>query len=139
MTGFIGTLFVGKLLNKTLFPILIGWPFTMSMIGLGFISFGSDENLTILMVAAWGFIGTSACVGWYVWLAKVAPNDSEQGGGLMIAVIQLAITLGASCGGILYDHSGYKVTFSAGAAILLLAAVLSFVAYLIRHSTKAMN
>lgn len=139
VTGFIGTIFVGRLLNRTLFPILIGWPFIMSLIGLGFISFGSDEFSTILMVAAWGFIGTSACVGWYVWLAKVAPNDSEQGGGLMIAVIQLAITLGASFGGILYDHSGYKVTFGTGAFILLLAAVLSSIAHRIRNSGKAMS
>ena len=139
VTGFIGTIVVGRLLSKTLFPILIGWPLIMSLIGLGFISFGSDEYSTIWVVAAWGFIGTSACVGWSVWLANVAPNDMEQGGGLMVAVIQLAITLGAGIGGVLYDHHGYKTTFSTSAFILLCAAALSFIAYRMRYSVRAMS
>lgn len=139
VTGFMGTIIVGRLLGKTLFPILISWPFIMSLIGLGFIFFGSDELSTIWVIAAWGFIGTSACVGWSVWLAKVTPNDMEQGGGLMVAVVQLAITLGASIGGVLYDHHGYKATFSWSVFILLCAAALGFVAYRIRYSTRAMS
>ena len=111
----------------------------MSLIGLGFISFSSDEYSTIWVVAAWAFIGTSACVGWSVWLANVAPNDMEQGGGLMVAVIQLAITLGAGIGGVLYDHHGYKTTFSTSAFILLCAAALSFIAYRMRYSVRAMS
>ncbi len=136
ISGFFGTMVVGKLLNKTLFPILIVWPFIMSLIGFGFVVFGSHELSTMFLIAVWGFIGTSACVGWYIWLAKVVPNDTEQGGGLMIAVIQLAITLGASIGGLIYDNNGYQATFIMGSVILLFAAILSLWAYHIRKSSQ---
>ena len=43
----------------------------------------------------------------------------------MVAVIQLAIALGSTMGGVLFDSSGYQSTFVASAAVLLLAAFLS--------------
>lgn len=46
----------------------------------------------------------------------------------MVAVVQLAITLGASAGGMLFDRWGYQSTFLASAALLTgsaLAAVLA--------------
>ena len=73
-----------------------------------------------------GVIGTSACIGWSVWLSKVMPDDTEQGGGLMVAVIQFAITLGASLGGQLYDHSGYQSCFTLSAVTLIAGGILSF-------------
>jgi MFS family permease len=63
-------------------------------------------------------IGTAAPVGWWTWLSKM-PDDAERGGGLMVAVIQLAITLGATVGGFFYGASGYQSTFGISAAILL--------------------
>lgn len=44
----------------------------------------------------------------------------------MVAVVQLAITMGATSGGILFDHSGYRATFGASALILMLAALLAY-------------
>nr|WP_243444517.1 hypothetical protein [Acetobacter persici] len=51
------------------------------------------------------------------------PRDAEAGGGLMVAVVQLAITLGATSGGILFDRIGYQATFAASALVLVLAAL----------------
>jgi predicted MFS family arabinose efflux permease len=39
-----------------------------------------------------------------------------------MAVIQLAIILGAVIGGALFDTSGYQTTFMASAALLLITA-----------------
>jgi predicted MFS family arabinose efflux permease len=44
----------------------------------------------------------------------------------MVAVIQLAIALGSSVGGLLFDANGYQSTFVASAAVLLMAAFLTF-------------
>jgi predicted MFS family arabinose efflux permease len=44
----------------------------------------------------------------------------------MVAVIQLAIATGSTVGGLLFDSSGYRSTFMASAAVLLLAAFLAF-------------
>jgi hypothetical protein len=46
----------------------------------------------------------------------------------MVAVIQLAIMLGATVGGVLFDSSGYMSTFAISAALLLMAALLATVA-----------
>lgn len=43
----------------------------------------------------------------------------------MVAVIQLAITLGATVGGLLYDSVGYQATFIASGLFLLVASVLA--------------
>ena len=45
----------------------------------------------------------------------------------MVAAIQLAITLGATVGGLLFDMSGYQSTFGASAAILAAAGLMAFV------------
>lgn len=59
----------------------------------------------------WGLVATPAPVAWSTWLTKTLPQDAEAGGGLMVAIIQLAITLGATIGGLLFDWQGYQATF----------------------------
>ena len=49
-------------------------------------------------------------------------KDAEAGGGLMVAVIQLAITLGATIGGLVLDAQGPVAAFASSAAILAVAA-----------------
>ena len=46
-------------------------------------------------------------------------DEAEAGGGLMVAVVQLAITLGAAAGGVLFDRWGYQATFLSSAALLI--------------------
>nr|MDX8311874.1 hypothetical protein [Agrobacterium sp. rho-13.3] len=58
-------------------------------------------------------------------MAKTAPDAAEAGGGLMVAVVQLAITIGATIGGLIYDTSGYPLTFSLSAGLLAAAAVMA--------------
>jgi predicted MFS family arabinose efflux permease len=45
-------------------------------------------------------------------MSKELPDDAEAGGGLLVAVVQLAIALGAAAGGWVFDASGYQATFS---------------------------
>jgi predicted MFS family arabinose efflux permease len=73
-------------------------------------------------------IGTAAPVAWWTWVSKALPNEAEAGGGLMVAVIQLAITLGASLGGMLFDGWGYQATFLASAALLIASALVAVLA-----------
>ena len=125
--GFAGTFFVGRILKKTLFPVLIMWPLSLSVLVAGLYLFGNQLYPTVVLVTLLGFIGSSSSVGWYVWLAKVVPHDTEQGGGLLIAIIQLAITLGAALGGVLYDHYGYQASFSLAASLLIISGVCSVI------------
>jgi hypothetical protein len=71
-------------------------------------------------------MATATPVGWWSWIAEAMPHDAEAGGGLMVAVIQLAIALGSTVGGVLFDASGYRSTFVASASVLLIGAFLTF-------------
>jgi predicted MFS family arabinose efflux permease len=64
----------------------------------------------------------------------VLPDDAEAGGGLMVAVIQLAIALGATAGGVVYDASGYRSTFALSAAALCASALV--VAWMSRRTIE---
>lgn len=129
VTGLLGTFLIGVLLKHRLYTLLIVIPFLMALTALGLIAFGGSLYVTAVLLGAWGLLGTSAPVAWWKWLSKTLPHDAEAGGGLMVAIIQLAITLGASLGGVLFDRNGYQSTFAASAAILVVAAIMSIVAW----------
>ena len=125
VTGFIGTTLIGAYLKDSLYRALIIIPALMSVIAMALVAFGGWVAATALLLGVWGLFATSAPVGWWTWVARTLPNDAEAGGGLMVAVVQLAITLGASVGGLLFDMSGYQATFGISAVLLVLAALLA--------------
>jgi predicted MFS family arabinose efflux permease len=128
VAGFIGTTVIGSLLKDGLYKTLIVIPLVMAGIALALMVFGASPFVTAVLLAVWGLVGTAAPVGWWTWLAKTLPHDAEAGGGLMVAVVQLAIALGATVGGILFDGFGYRATFSASAVVLVAAAGLALLA-----------
>ncbi|MFL6674951.1 MAG: MFS transporter [Massilia sp.] len=128
VAGFIGTTLIGGLLKNSLYRTVIVIPLIMAAIAVALIAFGSAVSVTAVLLGAWGLIATSAPVGWWTWLARTLPDDAEAGGGLMVAVVQLAIASGAGIGGILFDQHGYQATFGTSAAILVVAAILAVLA-----------
>ncbi|MFT9458159.1 MAG: MFS transporter [Acetobacter orientalis] len=126
ISGFIGTVLIGAMLKKSVYPVLIVTPLLMALWAFGLLMLGKWIVVSAIILTAWGLFATSAPVGWWTWLARTLPQDAEAGGGLMVAVVQLAITLGATCGGILFDGIGYQATFAASACVLVLAVLLAF-------------
>jgi predicted MFS family arabinose efflux permease len=124
VSGLAGTLLIGALLAKHLYRVLMVIPLLMAGIAVALMACGQSFGMTAVLLGAWGLISTCAPVGWFTWLTRTLPKDAEAGGGLMVAVIQLAITLGATAGGWLYDGVGYSATFIASGVLLLMAAVL---------------
>jgi predicted MFS family arabinose efflux permease len=126
VSGLAGTLLIGALLAKHLYRVLMVIPLLMAGIAVALVVCGQSFAMTAVLLGAWGLISTCAPVGWFTWLTRTLPRDAEAGGGLMVAVIQLAITLGATAGGWLYDGVGYSATFIASGVLLLMAAVLAW-------------
>ncbi|KQM12884.1 transcriptional regulator [Sphingomonas sp. Leaf24] len=126
--GLIGSWLVGRAVTRSLVATLALAPILMAAIAGGLIVFGTMPMAVGLLLALWGFIGTAVPVAWWTWLARILPSDAEAGGGLMVAVIQLAITIGAAGGGLLFDVGGYQATFLASAATLGAAALAALVA-----------
>jgi predicted MFS family arabinose efflux permease len=126
VAGFVGTAAIGRVLEAGLYRTLTVIPVLMAALALALVGFGERAVVAGILLALWGLVATAAPVGWWSWLARTLPDDAEAGGGLMVAVVQLSIALGSTLGGLLFDGSGYRATFSASAALLLLAAVLTW-------------
>ncbi|MFT9027132.1 MFS transporter [Acetobacter indonesiensis] len=126
ISGFIGTVLIGSTLKKSVYPVLITIPLLMALLAFGLLVLGKWIIVSAVILTIWGLFATSAPVGWWSWLARTLPRDAEAGGGLMVAVVQFAITLGATCGGMFFDGIGYQATFAASAVVLLVAACLAF-------------
>ena len=123
--GFIGTCVITIFLERRFYATLIVIPMLMAIIAAALIFFGTSTKVVAVLLGLWGFLATAAPVGWWSWLARTLPERAEAGGGLMVAVVQLAIALGSTLGGILFDHSGYQATFVFSAIILVIAAFLT--------------
>ena len=123
--GFIGTVLIGRVLQRAFYQTLILIPLLMAMIALTLIAFGGRTAAVVALLGLWGMAGTSAPVGWWAWIARVFPKDAEAGGGLFVAVVQMSIALGSTVGGLLFNHGGYRSTFAASAALLAVSAVLA--------------
>lgn len=129
LAGVVGTYVISHLLQKQLFGILVVIPVIMAMIALGLIALGSSTTSTAILLIGWGLFGTAAPVAWGTWLSRTMPDDAEAGGGLQVATIQLAITLGASLGGVLFDATGWWTTFLFAAVLLASSSILAGAAW----------
>src|SRR3954451_11420071 len=107
-----GTYLIGLALRTRLYSLLIAIPLAMAALAIALIVLGRSPFAAGSLLALWGLIGTAAPVGWWTWMSKELPDDAEAGGGLLVAVVQHAIALGAAAGGWVFDASGYQATFS---------------------------
>lgn len=124
VAGFAGTSGAGALLNRHLYSMLMGLPLALGAVTLALIAVGHQIWAVAPVLMAWGLLNSAIPVCWSTWLAKSITDEPESGGGLMVAVIQLSILLGASLGGLLLDHLSIAATMTGGAMLLLLASVL---------------
>lgn len=128
LAGLGGTMVIGRFLQRAMYQVLAGIPVVMACLAIALILLGQSVAMTAVLLALWGLVATAAPVGWWTWLARTLPDDAEAGGGLMVAIVQLAIMLGASVGGLLFDWRGYGATFTASAVVLVAAALLPLLA-----------
>jgi len=125
VAGFVGTVLVSRVLQRSMYRMLIAIPLLMAIIALALVAWGASLAIAVTLLALWALVATAAPVGWWSWLARTLPQDAEVGGGLMVAVIQLSIALGSTVGGLLFDGVGYRATFHVSAALLVAAAAFT--------------
>ncbi|OPB04555.1 MFS transporter [Pseudomonas synxantha] len=125
LAGLAGTFLIERFLKHNLYPTLIAIPLIMAGLALALVEWGHSTIITTLLLGSWGLVATAAPVGWWTWLAQTLPDDAEAGGGLMVAIIQLAIAAGATVGGVAFDLSGYQATFELSAGLLVVATLLA--------------
>ncbi|TCQ02815.1 putative MFS family arabinose efflux permease [Rhizobium sp. PP-F2F-G36] len=126
--SFVGTSASGWLLKTNLWLTLWLVPLLMSALAIAAVILGGSAILISVIVALWGFSFGTIPVGWSTWLTRTVPDEAESGGGLLVAAIQIAMTIGAALGGAIVDVSGITVVFVFSAAILLAATVAALIA-----------
>lgn len=136
LAGVAGTWCIGHLLRGSLYPVVIAIPLAMAVIAAVLVMAAAIKLPVAILLVAWGFFGTAAPVGWGTWLSRVLADDAEAGGGLYVAIIQLAITAGAACGGLLFDRAGWSSTFGLAALLLLGSSLAAWAASIEREHAK---
>jgi predicted MFS family arabinose efflux permease len=126
--NFLGTSVAGLMLERNLRLTLALMPLLMGVLGLGLVAMGSSPLADAAMVALWGFAFGTVPVGWSTWITRTVPDEAESAGGLIVAAVQLAITLGAAAGGAIFDVSGAGGVFATSGLALLLATLMILVA-----------
>lgn len=126
VANFAGTLIAGMLLERNLHLTLIGMPLAMGLLGVALVGLGSAPISDAILVALWGMAFGAVPVGWSTWITRTMPEEAESGGGLLVAAIQLAITIGAAAGGVVFTATGARGVFMVSALALLMATLIIF-------------
>lgn len=125
LSGLAGTAAIGFVLRRHLNAALVGLPAAMAVLAVLLIALGSVPLAVAAVLAIWGFLSTPIPVAWGTWMARVIPTNLEAGGGLQVALIQFAITAGASLGGLLFDGAGWWSPFALAAVLLAGSALVA--------------
>jgi DHA1 family purine ribonucleoside efflux pump-like MFS transporter len=127
VANFIGTSLAGFMLERNLRMTLLLMPLAMGGIALALVGLGRAPIADALLVALWGMAFGAVPVAWTTWITRTVPDEAESGGGLIVAAVQFAITLGAAAGGLVFDRAGASGVFVGAGAVLLVAAAMIFV------------
>lgn len=136
VANFAGTLLAGLLLERNLHLTLIGMPLAMGLMGVALVGLGSAPVMDALLVALWGMAFGAVPVAWSTWITRTMPEEAESGGGLLVAAIQLAITIGAAAGGMIFNVTGAKGVFMGSAMALLLATLTIMMALRVKAPAR---
>ncbi|TCV96428.1 putative MFS family arabinose efflux permease [Luteibacter rhizovicinus] len=124
VANFLGTSLAGLLLERSLRLTLMVMPLAMALIGFCLVAMGRIPVAHAVLVSLWGMAFGAVPVAWSTWITRTIPDEAESGGGLFVAAVQFAISMGAAAGGVLFDMSGAKGVFGGSALVLFAAALI---------------
>lgn len=122
---FFGNALSSRLINASLKNTLITMPLLMGSLAVLLSTFGGNQILDGLLVAAWGILFGIVPVSWSTWVTKAMPDNTESGGGLVVATCNLAIAIGAAGGGIVLDSYNSQILYLVSALVLFTGFLLT--------------
>ncbi len=122
--GFFGNFAGGAIVARSAKAAVIAGSSAITVFALALLAFGSSGVVAAVAVGLWGFAFGALPVGFQTWMVRVASDEAESAGGLLVAAFQVAITVGAVVGGILVDGLGPLGSIGYAAAASLAAAML---------------
>ncbi len=124
VANLLGTSVASGMIRRSLLWTLGGAPLLMSLLAMSVVWFGGVLPVVAVLISAWGFAFGIVPVAWTTWVTRSVPDETESAGGLQVASIQLAISVGAAVGGLLTDKTGAQGAFIGSAVILIAGAAL---------------
>ncbi|HBF09428.1 MAG TPA: MFS transporter [Gammaproteobacteria bacterium] len=129
ITGFVGTAIISRFLtHHLLYRTLATAPIVLAVCTMALLLLGHQLIPTIIIFGIWGLIASSAPVGWWTWVSQKI-EDTDAGGGIMVAVCQLAIGLGSSMGGFIFEGYGLTATLITSLSLFLCCALACYSCY----------
>lgn len=118
----LGTTCAGLVLGRWFKPAMVVIPVLLTMLAVFMIITQNHTCIAILLIVLWGLIYGIIPVGWSAWITRTMPEEAESAGGLLVAAIQFAITIGAAVGGGLFDHFGFAGALAAAGIFMFFAS-----------------
>lgn len=137
--NFIGNSLAGFIIERSMRATLATMPLIMAVLALGLSLAGGNVVTDTVMAAAWGIAFGAVPVAWSTWITRAVPDEAESAGGLFVAAVNLAIALGASGGGAIFDMSGAKTVFLTSGVVLALAFIAIVAGVETRHAQAAQS
>jgi len=119
---------IGFLLRAHLDAVLVGFPAALAAVALLLIPLAPSGVAVGVLLCLFGLFATPIPVAWNTWMTRTIPDQLEAGGGLLVALIQAAITAGAFTGGMLFDGVGWWSPFTYSGILFLAAAIIPVIA-----------
>jgi predicted MFS family arabinose efflux permease len=126
--GFFGNFAGGALVARSAKVAIVTGSAAIAVLALVLLVFGGSGLVSGIAVGLWGFAFGVLPVGFQTWMVRVASDEAESAGGLLVSAFQVAITVGAVVGGILVDGFGpfgsvgyLAAATTAGALLVLLS------------------
>ncbi|MES2029062.1 MAG: MFS transporter [Pseudomonadota bacterium] len=104
--GFFGNFAGGALVARSAKLAIVTGSAAIAVLALVLFVFGASGLVAGIAVGLWGFAFGVLPVGFQTWMVRVASDEAESAGGLLVSAFQVAITVGAVVGGILVDGFG---------------------------------
>ncbi|RYG11594.1 MAG: MFS transporter, partial [Chitinophagaceae bacterium] len=124
LTNLVGATVARYLLAWNLYRSLALMPLLMGISAVGLVLFGNLSIIASILIGLWGMALGVVQLGWTAWLTKTVPDEAESAGGIQIAVIQLAIMVGAASGGLVFDSLGAKGVFIFSGIVAFIATAI---------------
>ena len=104
--GFFGNFAGGALVARSAKLAIVAGSAAITVLALVLLGFGASGLVAGIAVGLWGFAFGVLPVGFQTWMVRVASDEAESAGGLLVSAFQVAITVGAVVGGVLVDGLG---------------------------------
>ncbi len=122
--GLIGNLVIGMVVDRRYRVLAVLTPVVIAGLLLLVVAVSGSMWATGAAVFVWGFFFASWLLIANTWVGHRMPDQLEAGGSLSVVGFQSGLMIAAAVGGALIDLLGIAPVYAAGAALLLIGAVL---------------